>query len=91
MNAYLLSSNIDDKHIETCLENCKAVVNWMFVFRGTFILIMDEWTAHEISPLLHKVFPKGRFFVTLYEPAATNGWLEQAAWDFANNPQPWKG
>ena len=68
------------------LDSLPSVKNW-YAFLPSAVFIISDNSAHELAQSLLAKVNGSMYFVSEINPAAHNGWLPKAAWDFINNPK----
>jgi len=74
--------------ITTFLDTRSEILNWFLIIPNA-ILLVSRNDADTLSNLLHAQFRDRLFLITEVAPDShkTNGWLNEKAWDFINNPK----
>jgi len=86
MKVYLFTFGLDRKPILDFLDLQPAVLNW-FAINWHAILIASESDATTLSTIIHQQFPNLWFIITEVDKVRTNGWMNNAVWDFINSPK----
>lgn len=87
MKSFLVTSNVLDELMLTCLKNWSGLENWLHLFQGTFILVSSALTAPKIREVIIEVFPKNVCLVVELKPGSIDGWLPADIWSFINHPR----
>jgi len=72
------------------LDKRPEILNWMTHIPRCVFIVSRKNTA-TLTDILAKKFTKGFFLITNITDAPKNGLLDEAAWEFINNPKPADG
>ncbi|MEK9509444.1 hypothetical protein WI460_14705 [Gemmatimonadota bacterium Y43] len=86
MRVYQLNHMVDARFLTTFLDGRPEILNWLIVMPGMMVVVSRS-DLLALTDILHAAFPWLKFMLTEVQSHTVNGFMDNAVWDFVNNPR----